>query len=137
MPVKKKRHDGYNVKRLREILGIKQEALVSGLKMDQSQISRLESRDVIEDELLAQIANILQIPADAIKNFSDETAMAIISNWCHNASLHHANSYSNMYTGYAFNFNPFDKIIELYERLLAAEKGVNRGRTDFDNPKSK
>lgn len=136
MPVKKKRHDGYNVKRLREILGIKQEALVSGLKMDQSQVSRLESRDVIEDEMLAQIAVILNIPVDAIKNFSDETAMAIISNWCHNASSHPTNGNSNAYTGYSFNFNPFDKIVELYERLLEAEKGVNKNQIDFENPKS-
>lgn len=137
MPVKKKRHDGYNVKRLREILGIKQEALVSGLKMDQSQVSRLESKDIIEDEMLAQIAAILNIPVDAIKNFSDETAMTIISNWCHNASSHHANGYGNVYTGYTFNFNPFDKIVELYERLLEAEKGVKKSQIDLENPPSK
>lgn len=72
MTVKKKRNDGYNVKRLREILGIKQDALVIGLKMDQSQISRLEGKEIIDDEILTQIANILNIPVEAIKNFSEE-----------------------------------------------------------------
>ncbi len=109
----KKRHDGYNVKRLREILGVKQEDLADKLQMSQQTISKIEQKDTLEDQLLVKIAEVLNISVDAIKNFSDESAINIIS------------STLNDQAGsiiYYPSFNPVDKIIELYERMLKAEQ---------------
>ncbi len=109
-------HQGRNVKRFREMLGIKQEALALELGDDwnQRKISLLEQKDVIEDELLSQVAKVLKVPVDAIKNFDEEAAINVIGN------NYHDNSTSNV--NYHCTFNPIDKIVELYEALVKSEK---------------
>jgi transcriptional regulator with XRE-family HTH domain len=105
-------HEGRNVKRIREILGMKQEALAIELGEDwnQKKISQLESKDTIEPQILDQVAKALKVPVDAIKNFNEDAAVNIVSSTFNdNASV---NSYS------VLNFNPIDKIVELYERML-------------------
>ena len=112
-------HQGHNVKRIRELLGVKQEALAIELGDDwnQQKISLLEQKEVIEPGLLEQVAKALKVPADAIKNFSEEAAINIISNTFNS----HDSSTLNAVNCYPI-FNPLDKVIELYERLLASEK---------------
>ncbi|KEO75195.1 helix-turn-helix domain-containing protein [Anditalea andensis] len=119
-------HHGRNIKRFREMMGIKQEVLAFELGEDWSQkkISLLEQKEEIEDEILNQVAEILKVPAEAIKNFNEEKVVNIISN----SFTSHDNA-----TGLIYNhnptFNPIDKLIEslednkkLYERLLESEK---------------
>ena len=74
-------HQGRNVKRFREMLGIKQEALAFDIGGDwnQKKVS-LEQKEVIEDSLLQQIAEVLKIPVEAIQNFDEEQAVNIIAN---------------------------------------------------------
>ncbi len=122
-------HEGHNVKRFREMLGIKQETLAAELGDDWSQkkISQLESKEVIEEDLLKQIAEILKVPTDAIKNFDEESAMNFIGNTYHN---HDNSSTLNGQTiNYNPTFNPLEKYIEaieeikkLYEALLQSER---------------
>lgn len=109
-------HQGRNVKRFREMLGMKQEALALELGDDwnQRKISLLEQKEEIEDPLLKQIADVLKVPAEAIKNFDEEAAINVIGN------SYHDNSTSNV--NYHCTFNPIDKIVELYEKLVASEK---------------
>lgn len=108
------------------MLGIKQEALAFELGADWSQkkISLLEQKEEVEEDLLRQVAEILKVPAEAIKSFNEEKAVNIISN----SFTSHDNA-----TGLIYNhnptFNPLDKLIEsmeenkkLYERLLESEK---------------
>ncbi|PVD52882.1 transcriptional regulator [Terrimonas sp.] len=113
-------HEGRNVKRFREMLGIKQEALANDLGDDwnQRKISLLEQKEIIEEPLLQQIAAALKIPVDAIKNFDEEQAINIISNTVNNNDNASGNALFNYYP----TFNPIDKIVELYEKLLASEK---------------
>ncbi len=120
-------HHGRNVKRFREMLGIKQEGLAYELGDDWSQkkISALEQKEVIDDLLLEQVAKLLKVPAEAIKNFDEEQAVSIISNTF--------NDQSNGYNYYpTFNINPIEKWIDaleenkkLYERLLLVEREKN------------
>ena len=102
-------HQGRNVKRFREMLGIKQEglALELGNEWNQKKISLLEQKAVIEPELLDEVAKVLKVPSDAIKNFDEETAFNIIGNTYHDQA-------SSVY----YNFNPIDKMVELYDKLL-------------------
>nr|WP_314492409.1 helix-turn-helix transcriptional regulator [uncultured Chryseobacterium sp.] len=114
-------HQGRNIKRFREMLGIKQEALAFDLgdEWNQKKISLLEQKDVIDDLLLNKISKALKIPAEAFKNFDEEQAVSLI-----------ANSFSDFKdSSSAVNikpvFNPIEAVlqlhedkIELYERML-------------------
>jgi transcriptional regulator with XRE-family HTH domain len=113
-------HQGRNVKRFREMLGIKQEALALELGEDwnQRKISLLEQKEAIEPELLEQVAKILKVPAEAIKNFDEQAAINIISNTVNNNDHATGNSLFSYYP----TFNPIDKIIELYEALVKSER---------------
>lgn len=112
-------HQGRNVKRFREMLGLKQEALAIelGEEWSQRKISLLERKEVIEEPLLQQVADVLKVPVEAIKNFDEEKAVNIISNTA---------SFDNCQQPAFFNhyptFNPIDKIVELYEKLVESEK---------------
>lgn len=109
-------HEGRNVKRFREMLGIKQEALATNLGEDwtQKKVSLLEQKETIEPELLDQVAKILKVSAEAIRTFSEEAAN-------HFFNTFHDHSGFN----YQCTFNPLDKVMELYERLLSSEKEKN------------
>ncbi len=102
-------HQGRNVKRFREMLGIKQEALAVELGEDwnQRKVSVLEGKEVIEESLLGQIAGVLKVPVEAIKNFDEEAVFNIIGNTYHDQSA-----------SVNYSFNPIEKMVELYERLL-------------------
>lgn len=59
---------------------------------------------------LHQVAAVLKVPVDAIKNLDGKAAINIIGNTVTN---HDNASVFNYYP----TFNPLDKIIELYERM--------------------
>jgi transcriptional regulator with XRE-family HTH domain len=118
-------HHGRNIKRFREMLGIKQEGLAfeMGEEWSQKRVSLLEQKEEIEQDILEQVAQILKVPAEAIKNFDEEAAIYNIQNNYEGSN----NQGSNV--GSQFNFNPIDKLMEaldenkkLYERLLQSEK---------------
>ncbi|MBU8881544.1 helix-turn-helix domain-containing protein [Kaistella sp. DKR-2] len=115
--MEQKIHQGRNVKRFREMLGIKQEALAFDLGEDwnQKKISLLEQKDVIEDPLLKKISEVLKIPVEAFQNFDEEQAVNIIANTINN------NDNSVMHSLYIknANINPIDKLIELHEEKIA------------------
>ncbi len=47
-----RKHLGYNVKRLREILGVKQEDLAERLHLTQQSVSKLENKEELDNETL-------------------------------------------------------------------------------------
>ena len=114
-------HQGRNVKRFREMLGIKQEALALELGDDwnQRKISLLEQKETIESELLEQIAKVLKVPTEAIRNFDEEAAIVNIQNNYEGSTLNHSANYQYNYQP---SFNPIDKIVELYEALVKSER---------------
>ena len=114
--MEQKIHQGRNVKRFREMLGVKQEALAFDLGNDwnQKKISMLEQKDVIENDILKQISNSLKIPVEAFQNFDEEQAVNIISNTF--------NIEKDAYIGNAkpvFNINPLDELKKLHEEKIA------------------
>ncbi|MFH6963980.1 helix-turn-helix domain-containing protein [Flavobacterium plurextorum] len=112
--MEQKIHQGRNVKRFREMLGIKQEALAFDLGNDwnQKKISMLEQKDLIEDDILNQISDALKIPVEAFQNFNEEQAINIIS-----STFHDTQGLINY--GPTFNNNPIDKLIQLHEEKIA------------------
>jgi len=110
----KKIHEGRNVKRFREMLGIKQDALAADLGDDwnQQKVSLLEQKETIDPALLQQISSALKIPAEAIQNFDEDSAINII-----------ANTITNNDNGAVVNnyptFHPIDKLVQLHEEKIA------------------
>ena len=117
-------HEGRNVKRFREMLGIKQETLAFALgdEWNQKKISLLEAKEQIEPALLDEVARALKVPADAIKNFDEEKAVYNIQNNYEGSTL---NNSANYQYNYQPTFNPIEKIVELYEALVKSEKEKN------------
>jgi len=115
--MEQKIHEGRNVKRFREMLGIKQDALAYELGEDwnQKKVSMLEQKESIDETLLQQIAAVLKIPAEAIQNFDEERAINIISNTVNNNDNASGNSLFNYYP----TINPIDQIIQLHEEKIA------------------
>ena len=118
----KPRHIGRNISRIRELRDMKQEALAQAIGTNQQSISIIEGSESVDDEKLKKIAEALGVPAEVIRNFSEEAVFNIMGNTYHNDS----SSIKN----YNCTFNPLDKLIEiieknekLYERLVESEKG--------------
>lgn len=113
-------HEGRNIKRFREMLGMKQEALAFELGEDwtQKKVSQLEAKEKIESDILEQVAKILKVPAEAIQNFDVDQAVNFISNTVNNND----NATGNSLYNYQPTFNPIDKMVDLYERMLQQQK---------------
>jgi transcriptional regulator with XRE-family HTH domain len=111
-------HQGRNVKRFREMLGIKQEALAVELGDDwnQRKVSLLEQKEVIEEELLERVAKALNVNSNAIKTLNEEAVYNFINNFNDNSVNN--GPLNNHYC----SFNPIDKIIELYDALVRSER---------------
>lgn len=111
----KKIHEGHNVKRFREMLRIKQEALAYDLGEDwnQKKISLLEQKETIDAPLLQQIADVLKIPVEAFRNFDEEQAVNIIANTFNEGSF--------VNTGHTptINVNPIEEIKKLHDEKIA------------------
>lgn len=120
--MEQKIHQGRNVKRFREMLGIKQEALAFDLgdEWNQKKISLLEQKDVIEDPLLKKISELLKIPVEAFQNFDEEQAVNVIAN-TYSFQDFKDNAVASGFS-YQPSFNPVDKMVELYERMLQQQK---------------
>src|ERR1700748_91657 len=105
-------HQGRNVKRFREMLGWKQEALALALGEDWSQkrVSLLEQKEIIEEDILSQVSEILKVPVEALKNFTEESVLNIISNTFTSTDTSTLNAIN-----YQPTFHPLDKVIELFE----------------------
>lgn len=110
-----RRHVGRNLQKIRVYLGMKQEALAADLGVSQQEISKIEKQEEIEGELLTQIATVLGVSVEVIKDFDVERAIYNINNI-------RDNTFEQGSTSIAQQFNPLDKIVELYERLLQSER---------------
>jgi transcriptional regulator with XRE-family HTH domain len=120
-------HEGHNIKRFREMLGMKQDVLAKELGDDwtQKKISLLEAKETIELPVLQQVAAILQLPVEAIQNFDEEQAINIISNTVNNND----NATGTSLFSYNQVINPVEKWLEsmeenkkLYERMLLQQQ---------------
>ena len=113
----KPKHIGRNISRIRELRGMKQEALAIAIGVSQQTISNIENSEVVEDEKLQKIAEALNVSAEAIKNFNEDSILNIVSNNFTSNDTSTLNAINIQPT-----FNPLDKVVELYERLVQAEK---------------
>lgn len=116
-------HIGRKISRIRELRGMKQEALAAELGISQQAVSKIEQSADVEDSALEKIAKVLGITKDAIKNFNEEGVI----NYFNTFNDHSFNN--GAYNAFGCTFNPIEKWMEvieenkkLYERLLASER---------------
>lgn len=115
-------HIGRKISHIRELRGMKQEALASQLGISQQAISKIEQSAEVEDLSLEKIAAALGVSIDAIKSFNEEGV------------FNYFNTFNDSSSGFNYHctFNPIEKIVELYdekvallERLLQSEREKN------------
>ncbi|MBF4484250.1 MULTISPECIES: helix-turn-helix transcriptional regulator [unclassified Flavobacterium] len=113
----KPKYIGRNISCIRELKDMKQEALVYALGISQQTISTIENSENVDEQRLIEIAKVLEVSVETIKNFSEEVVFNIIGNTFQDHSSITSGDYNCNCT-----FNPLDKVVELYERLVQAEK---------------
>lgn len=116
MSTAKPKHIGRNISRIRELRQMKQEALAQAMGVSQQTVSNLENSETIDEDKLLEVAKALGVTTEAIKNFSEENVINYFNTF--NETVNN----SNFGHGNTCHFNPLDKVVELYERLVQAEK---------------
>ena len=80
----------------------------------------LEQKELIENDILDQVAKILKVPVQAIENFDEDSVINIVTNTFSDFKDNAVASPVAM--NYNCTFNPLDKMVELYERMLEQQK---------------
>ncbi|MCX2453631.1 helix-turn-helix transcriptional regulator [Pedobacter sp. PLR] len=134
-------HQGKNVKRFREMLGLRQEGLAEemGNEWNQKRISLVEAKEVVEQQVLILVATALKIPVEVLENFTEEAAINYFNTFIDSAnnSVNNGTGSSTVNAaGSGGKYNLVDQLIEamenlkmlynkntnLYERLLSVER---------------
>ncbi|NUY82768.1 helix-turn-helix transcriptional regulator [Flavobacterium sp. MAH-1] len=119
METPSKSHIGRKISRIRELRGMKQEALAQALGVSQQTVSNMENSEDIDDVRLKDVAQALGVSLEAIKSFSEENVINYFNTF---NDTDFSNSHGAFAHNHQCNFNPLDKVVELYERLVQAEK---------------
>lgn len=129
-------HHGNNIRRFRIEKNMNQETLSKLVNLSQSAVSKYELTKVIDDEMLQRFARALEIPVKYLKSMEDEQAVIFENNTVNNsnsdnsqqsvsksesivnACLIESSLSSQDQDNRISNYNPIEKISELYDRLL-------------------
>lgn len=118
----RKVHVGQNILFIRELKGIKQDALATELGITQQAVSKLEQSEEIDEEKLVKIAKVLGVSVDVLKTINREAMFSNVGcSFSDNAIAFHT----------VYQNNALDKLIEvmeenkrLYERLIEEKDKV-------------
>ncbi len=117
-------HHGHNIRYARKRKGISQEEIAAKVSMSQQTVSRYESMGLIDDEILCRFAEALEIPVEYFKT-REEGSPSIMFDSNSFENENSAFTVGSIGDNSTMHFNPIEKIVELYERLLKAEKERN------------
>lgn len=106
-------HHGNNLKRTREIIGVKQLALAEDCGWSQQKMSQLENSEEIDEETLKIVAEKLGVTPEFIKNFNDEKTIYYIQN--HNTFRDNS---STQHFKPQINNGSVDQLFQLLEKYL-------------------
>lgn len=113
-------HIGHNLKRIREIQGIKQEAFgqLCRNRYSQQRISDFENMVALDESLLEELAVALGVTPEFVKSFKDENVIYNIQH-SHIFNDHSTNSSQHMQP--TFN-NDGDKLVALLEKFIEEDR---------------
>ena len=80
------KHIGRNISRIRELRGMKQEALAQAIGTNQQAISGIEQSETVDPAKLKEIAKALGVTVEAIENFSEESVFNYFNTFYDNSS---------------------------------------------------
>jgi transcriptional regulator with XRE-family HTH domain len=111
-------HHGKNIKKVREIIGMKQETLASKLDITQQAISQLEQKEIVDQAFLKDVAKAMNVSTNIIERMTEDAANNFINTFNDTSAFN-----------FQCTFNPLEKYIEvveenkkLYVELLKSEK---------------
>lgn len=113
-------HLGKNIRRIREWKGIKQDFLAQQLGISQQSVSNMEQSEIVDEERLRKLSEIFGLTVEDIKNFNEEAP------FFHIEHMHDQSS-----ANYQYHFNPIDKVVELYERMLRDKDEVIKQKDEI------
>ena len=109
---------GNKIRLIRELRGLKQCNLATLINEKQQIISKIELSDDIDFEKLVKIANALDVKVETIMNFDENDLLSY-------SCIEKVTEFKTKNIAIDNTLNPLEKIIELYERLLNAERKKN------------
>src|SRR5690606_6639460 len=114
-------HIGHNIKRIREIQGIKQEAFgqLCRNRYSQQRISDFENMVALDEPLLEELAAALGVTPEFVKSFKDENVIYNIQH-SHTFNDHSTNSSQHMQP--TFNNDGSDKLVALLEKFIEEDR---------------
>lgn len=107
-------HLGNNISRLRSFRRIPQKDIASKLLMTQQEYSKLEGKEVIDDDLLQKIADIIDFPVEFIKQLDNNNSAFSFNQQGGNTG--------NIFNQYGSE--EAKKITDHYEKLLLEKESV-------------
>ena len=123
-------HHGRNIRRTRIEKNMNQEGLSELVHLSQPAVSKYEKMKVIDDEMLQRFARALNVPFDYLKTLEEDAQTVVFeNNTVYNSEqsagganismgIVKSDTEDSINDSRVNNFNPIDKITELYERLL-------------------
>lgn len=120
-------HEGKNVKRIREIMGLKQDALGQKCanKLDQRRISEYENMWTIPEPTLQELADALGVTIEFIRSFNEEKAIYYIQ---HNQATSKQNSLNHFPT---ITYESDNKLEALLEKLIQDDEVKTKAILDL------
>ena len=114
-------HIGHNIKRIREIQGIKQEAFgqLCRNKYSQQRISDFENMVALDEPLLEELATALGVTAEFVQSFKDEN---VIYNIQHSHTFNDHSTNSSQHSQPTFNNDGSDKLVALLEKFIEEDR---------------
>lgn len=111
-------HIGHNIKRIREIQGIKQEVFgqLCRSRYSQQRISDFENMFAIDEPLLDELATALGVSPEFVKAFKDENVMYNIQNNSNSTFT------DNAMVQHTVHNDGSDKLLVLLEKLLEEDR---------------
>ncbi|MGJ1454516.1 MULTISPECIES: helix-turn-helix domain-containing protein [Sphingobacterium] len=114
-------HIGHNIKRIREIQGIKQEAFgqLCRNRYSQQRISDFENMVALDESLLDELATALGVTPDFVKSFKDENVIYNIQNNSNSTFSDNAVGLSAQPT---IHNDGSDKLVALLEKFIEEDR---------------
>lgn len=73
-PIRPK-HIGRKIMQMRELLGVKQEAIAEKLGVSQQAVSKIEQKEEVDEDTMNRVAKALGVSTESIKNLDEEATV--------------------------------------------------------------
>lgn len=123
-------HQGANVRKLRQLVGMKQTTFGDLMGMNQQAVSRLEQKKVLDEDTLFKVAHILHVAPEIIQKLEENPTSIVIENNTFQSGSSNVGVVENQRDNIVNH--PVDQLMvlskeqaSLYERMLTIEKEKN------------